>query len=454
MGQADSQQMSWLGPVVGISAASVGVMYGYDLSTIAGALRHIADEFDLSSSRQELVTVTGVLGQILGAAGGGPLANAIGRKTSMVLAAGVYAAFAVLGAVAVGMPMLLVARLAMGLAIGLSVVVVPVFMAECAPAGMRGAVLVGYQLATILGILAGYLGAYLLAGSHGWRWMLGVAAIPAALIMLMLLPIPETARWYMLKGRIMPARQVLRCVEPQADVEHDIAEIALAQEEQRGGVINTMLRPPYRRATIFAVGLGFFAQITGVNAIVYYSPSLFAAIGFSGEFALSMMPALVHIAALVAVIAAMMLVDRVGRRPILLSGIAMMVAADVVLVGVFAFGPNMAAAMTGVAGVALFMVGFSVGFGSLLSVYAGESLPARMRSIGSSLMLGSNLVASAITVAVFLTLLNSLGGAATFTMLGALGLAAFLFVYRFAPETKGRQLEDIRHLWIAPARDG
>ncbi|OBJ87440.1 MFS transporter [Mycobacterium gordonae] len=371
----------------------------------------------------------------------------------MILAAAVYAAFAVLGAVAVGMPMLLAARLLMGLAIGLSVAVVPVFMAECAPARMRGSVLVAYQLATILGILAGYLAAYLLAGSHSWRWMLCLAAVPATLITLVLLPIPETARWYMLKGRIVPARQVLRCVEPQPDVDRDITEITRAQEEQRGGVISTMLRPPYRRATIFAVGLGFFAQITGVNAIVYYGPSLFAAMGFSGDFALSMMPALVQIAALAAVIAAMILVDRAGRRPILLSGIAMMVVADVVLVGVFTFGSNGATAVTGLAGVALFMIGFSFGFGSLLSVYAGESLPARMRSMGSSLMLGSNLLASAITVAVFLTLLNSLGGAGTFTMLGALGLAAFLFVYRFAPETKGQQLEDIRHMWKTPPRD-
>ncbi|QUR69894.1 sugar porter family MFS transporter [Mycobacterium spongiae] len=434
-----------------MTAASIGIIYGYDLSTISSALRYIADEYDFSTGGQEMVIAAGVIGQIGGAVGGGALANTIGRKYSMLLVTVVYGAFAVVGAMAVSVPVLLVARLMVGLAIGVSVVVVPVFMAECAPARMRGSVLVGYQLATILGILAGYLAAYLLAGSDSWRWMLGLAAVPSALIMSLLLLIPETARWHMLQGRVGPARQVLRCVESDADAERDLDEIASAQEEERGSVLATMLRPPYLRATVFVVGLGFFGQITGINAIVYYSPRLFAAMGLSGNFAMAILPALAQVSALAAVVASMMLVDRLGRRPILLSGIAMMVTADVALIAGFTVSSDSAAGVIGLAGVALFTAGFSFGFGSLVSVYAGESLPARMRSMGSSLMLSSNLVANAITVTVFLTLLDSLGGAGTFTVLGSLGLAALVFVYRLAPETKGRQLEDIRRVWQEPA---
>ncbi|MGH3578185.1 MAG: MFS transporter, partial [Mycobacterium sp.] len=248
---------------------------------------------------------------------------------------------------------------------------------------------------------------------------------------------------YMLKGWAVPARQVLRCVEPEADVEEDLAEIARALSEESGGALTEMLRRPYLRATIFVVGLGFFAHITGINAIILYSPRLFAAMGFTGNFALLVLPALVQVAGLVAVVASLILVDRLGRRPILLSGIAMMTAADALLIIVFAS----ASGFTGFAGLLLATAGFSFGFGSLLGVYAGESFPARLRSMGSSAMLTSDLVANAIVASTFLTMLHSLGGAGTFTVYGLLAAAAFAFVYRFAPETKGRQLEDIRHLW-------
>ena len=443
------QRQSRLGLLVAITAASVGIIYGYDLSNIAGALLFITDEFGLTTRQQELVTTAVVIGEIAGAIGGGWLANAIGRKKSMVLVAATYAAFALMSAVSVSVPMLLVSRLLLGVTIGVSVVVVPVYVAELAPAKVRGSLLVAYQVATVVGIIIGYLAAYLLAGTGSWRWMLGLAAVPAALVMLMLLRMPDTARWYMLKGRTAEARRALQQVEPAADVDRELAEISRALTEEGGGAIREMLRKPYLRATIFVVGLGFFIQITGINAIVYYSPRLFEAMGFEGNFALLVLPALVQVAALIAVFVSLVLVDRLGRRPILLGGIAMMIAANALLIGVFTAGTDFGGALTtfGFLGVLLFTVGFTFGFGALVWVYAGESFPSRLRSLGSSAMLTSDLVANAIVAAFFLTMLNSLGGAGTFAVFGILAVASFAFVYRYAPETKGRQLEDIRHFW-------
>ena len=273
MGTIDElRRSSRLGLLVAITAASVGIIYGYDLSNIAGALLFITDEFSLTTHQQELVTTAVVIGEIVGAIIGGWLANAIGRKKSMVLVAASYAAFALMSALSVSVPMLLVSRLLLGLTIGVSVVVVPVYVAELAPAKVRGSLLVAYQVATVVGIIIGYLAAYLLAGSGSWRWMLGLAAVPAALVMLMLLRMPDTARWYMLKGRTAEARKALQQIEPAADVDWELAEIKRALTEESGGVIREMLRRPYLRATIFVVGLGFFIQITGINAIVYYSP--------------------------------------------------------------------------------------------------------------------------------------------------------------------------------------
>ena len=199
---------SRMGLLVALTAASVGIIYGYDLSNIAGALLFITDEFGLTTRQQELVTTAVVIGEIAGAIVGGWLANAIGRKKkSMVLVAATYAAFALMSALSVSVPMLLVSRLLLGLTIGVSVVVVPVYVAELAPAKVRGSLLVAYQVATVVGIIIGYLAAYLLAGTESWRWMLGLAAVPAALVMLMLLRMPDTARWYMLKGRTAEARR-------------------------------------------------------------------------------------------------------------------------------------------------------------------------------------------------------------------------------------------------------
>lgn len=436
------------GLLVGLTAASVGVIYGYDLSIIAGAQLFVTEDFGLSTRQQELLTTMVVIGQIAGALGAGVLANVIGRKRAVVLILFAYAVFALLAAVSVSLPMLLAARLLLGLTIGVTVVVVPVYVAESAPTAVRGSLLTAYQLAIVSGLIVGYLTGYLLAGTHSWRWMLGLACVPAVLLLPLVIRMPDTARWYVLKGRTDDARRALLRIEPTARVDDDLAEIGRALSEAspgaRGGFLE-MLRPPYLRATVFVVVLGFLIQITGINAIIYYSPRIFQAMGFTGNFALLGLPALLQVAGLAAVGAALLLVDRVGRRPILLCGTAMMIVADVVLMAVFGWG--FGGTIAGFAGILLFIFGYTMGFGSLGWVYASESFPSRLRSIGSSTMLTSNLVANAIIAAVFLSLLHSLGGAGTFALFATLAAVAFVFVYRYAPETKGRQLEDIRHFW-------
>ncbi|SPM32660.1 Predicted arabinose efflux permease, MFS family, partial [Mycobacterium rhizamassiliense] len=433
---------------IGLTGASVGVIYGYDLSIIAGAQLFITRDFGLTTGQQELLTTMVVIGQIVGALGAGVLANRIGRQKSVVLILVSYAIFALLDAFSMSLPMLLVARLLLGMTIGVMVVVVPVYIAESAPTAVRGALLTTYQLAIVSGLIVGYLTGYALAETHSWRWMFGLAAVPAVLLLPLVIRLPDTARWYLLKGRIDDARATLLRVEPAANAEEELAEIRRAVGEGSPGFkggLKEMLRPPYLRATLFVVTLGFLLQITGINAIIYYSPRIFEAMGFTGNFALLGLPALVQVAGLAAVGAALTLVDRIGRRPILLCGIAMMIVADALLMLVFARGVG--GAVLGFAGIVLFIFGYTMGFGSLGWVYASESFPTRLRSIGSSTMLTSNLVANAIVAAVFLTMLHSLGGAGAFAVFGLLAVIAFGVVYRYAPETKGRQLEDIRHFW-------
>ncbi|OBA78846.1 MFS transporter [Mycobacterium sp. 1164966.3] len=430
------------GLLVGLAAASVGLIYGYDLAIIAAVQLFV--DFARTTLQREVLTTMVVIGQIFGVLGAGVLANAIGRKKSVVLVLVAYAMFALLGAVSVSLAMLLTARFLLGLSIGVSMVVVPVYVAESAPAAVRGSLVTAYQLAIVSGLIAGYLTGYLLAGAHGWRWMLGLAVLPAIVLLLLVIRLPDSPRWYMLKGRVDDARATLLRVEPTANADAELAEIRRALSEGSGG-ISEMLRRPYSRATAFVILLGLLIQITGINAFVYYSPEIFKDMGFSGYFARLAVPALVQVAGLAAVGISVLLVDRVGRRPILLFGIAMMIAADIVLMVVFSRG--LGGAIFGFGAVLLFIIGYTLGFGSLGWVYASESFPTRLRSLGSSTMLTANLMTQAVVAGGFLTMKEALGGAGTFAVFGAFAVVSFVFVFRYAPETKGRQLEDIRHFW-------
>lgn len=437
--------------LVGVAAATVGIIYGYDSSNIGGAMLFLAEEFKLDAGGQQLVTTTVVVGEIIGALFGGALANRIGRKPTMVAVALTFALFSLLSALAPSLWVLVVARFLLGLTIGVSVVVVPVFVAESAPTRSRGAFLVLYQVATVSGIILGYLVAMALASTHSWRWMLGLAAIPGIVITLVLLRLPDTARWYVMKGRTAQARETLARIEgPGVDVDAEIETITAGFAVGRKASWLDMLRRPYLRATLFVVGLGFFVQITGINAIVYYSPRIFEAMGFRDDIVKLGLSALVQAAGLVAVFIALLVIDRMGRRPVLLIGIGTMIVANALLVGVFlAGGGHFTGALTalGLVGLILFTAGFTFGFGSLVWVYAGEAMPAHLRSLGASAMLTSDLVANVIVGAFFLSLLNALGGAGVFAVFGVVAIAAFAFVVWLAPETKGRPLEDIGQYW-------
>ncbi|WAA65618.1 sugar porter family MFS transporter [Microbacterium oxydans] len=444
-------RISRLALLVGIAAATVGIIYGYDSSNIGGAMLYLADDFGLTLGEQQLVTTTVVVGEILGAVLGGSLANRVGRKPAMVLVAAAFALFSLLSGLAPTLLVLVVARFLLGVTIGVSVVVVPVFVAESAPTRSRGAFLVMYQVATVVGIILGYLIAMALAPTESWRWMLGLAAVPGIIITGVLLRLPDTAHWYLMKGRVADARRTLARLEGTSiDIEAEIAAITAAQSTGRRARWTDMLRRPYVRATVFVVGLGFFVQITGINAIVYYSPRIFEAMGFTDDIVKLGLSALVQVAGLLAVFVALLVIDRLGRRPVLLIGIGTMIAANILLVFVFLAGGGEFSGMLvalGFVGLVLFTAGFTFGFGSLVWVYAGEAMPAHLRSLGASTMLTSDLVANVIVGAVFLSMLTQLGGAGTFVVFGLLAAAAFVFVVWLAPETKGRPLDDIGQFW-------
>lgn len=449
---ATSGGTSSMGWKIAVAAATLGVVYGYDIGNISGALLFITEEMDLSSTLQGTVTTVLVAGNIIGALIGGKLATAIGRQKSMVLVALGYAVFATWSSLTTDILWLDISRFFLGITIGLSLVVTPVFLAESAPAAIRGTLVVGYQVATVSGILLAYLVDWGLAGSGNWRLMLALSAVPSVLILFLLLRLPDTPRWYLMRGRRAEARATLQLVDPSADPDRKLDEISADMAAERGGRLAEMFRKPYSMATMFVLIIGFLVQITGINAITYYSPIIFKQMGFEGYATILGLPALVQAAALVATVGSLFAVDRLGRRPLLLGGIAVMMLASIMMIAVFATGSLSGGSFWGFVAILLFTAGFNFGFGSMVWVFASESFPARLRSLGASLLLASNLIANLIVAQLFLPLMEGIGGVATFVIFLVLAAFSWLFILRFAPETKGRSLESISSYWANGAR--
>ncbi len=434
--------------LIAVTAAIIGVIYGYDQGNISGALLFIPAEFHLNTFLVESITTVVVIGSIAGVLLAGPLANAIGRKPVMVIVALSYAVFALLSALSVNLLWLDIARFLLGATIGVSIVVAPIFVAESVGAAVRGRLVAMYQVATVAGILIAYFVDFGLAGGALWRIMLGLAAVPAIIVAVLLLPLSDTPRWYIMKGQREKARQTLARIEPEADVDRELAEMEQDLRRERGGKLIDMLRPPFTKATLFVVVLGFLVQITGINAIIYYSPLIFKAMGFQGNFSLLVLPGFVQLGALLATIGSLFIVDRLGRRPTLLTGITVMILADVLMIIVFSIGTfSGGVPILGFIAILFFTAAFDFGFGSMVWVYASESFPAQLRTLGASTMLTADLVANVIVAFFFLSALTSLGGVGTFIFLLVFAVIAWLFVWWLAPETRGRPLEAIRAYW-------
>lgn len=434
------------------SGAAIGVIYGYDVGASAGALLFLPKAMHLSTGATSFINTALSIGLLIGALVGGTLIDALGRRRAMVLVAGGFALFAVTSALSPDLAVLDASRLLLGTAIGISTVAAPVYMAECAPQARHGTAVAVYQLANTIGIMIAYLVGYLLAPTGSWRLMLGVSAVPALLVMLVLVKAHDTPRWYLMKGLRDQAAATLRTLDPDVDPAAELDRLQAAVERdgrERGqGSLRTIMRPPYLRAFVFVVGLGLFTKLTGISAMVYYKPLILQSMGFTGSVPLLLIPAAIQIPAALSTWFAVVRVDRIGRKPVLLAGIAAMVVADALIAYTYHRGMHdTALKAVAIIGFTLFQMGFGLGFGALIWVYAAESFPGRLRATGASITLTADLTISLVLAQYFLPVLNAVGGTATFLGFLLISVLAWLFVARLAPETKGRSLEAIKDYW-------
>ena len=432
-----------------IFAAMGGLLFGYDTGVISGAELFIRSDFALSTFALEVI-VSGVLaGAAVGANAGGRLADLYGRRKLLIATAIIFAAGAVLCAAAQSPSMLVAGRIIVGIGIGLSSSTVPVYISEVAPADARGWQVSLFQLAITVGILLAYLVDYAFASIHGWRWMLGLAVVPAALFGSGMLFLPESPRWLLRQGIREGARATLARIRGTEDVEGELSEIAqtLANAVQTDRV-RDLLAPSLRPALVVGIGLAIFQQITGINTVIYYAPVIIQSAGISSASGAILATAGIGLVNVLMTIVSMWMLDRVGRRPLLLTGIAGMTLTLGILGLAFHISLHGGAlAWLAVISMMGYVASFAISLGPIFWLLISEIYPLKIRNsaegIAATFNWGSNLVI-ALT---FLTLLDLLGTSWTFWLFGFASVAAWIFSYYFVPETKGRTLEEIETFW-------
>jgi SP family galactose:H+ symporter-like MFS transporter len=426
-----------------------GLLFGYDTGVISGAELFLKNDFTLSTFELEVI-VSGVLaGAAVGALAGGRLADLFGRRLLLIVTALIFAAGAVICAAATSPTILIGGRIIVGLGIGLSSGTVPVYISEVAPADARGWTVSLFQLAITLGILLAYIVDYAFSKSESWRWMFGLAVFPAAIFAIGMYFLPESPRWLVRHGDLAQARTVLARIRNTSDVDAELAEIeqSLAQSTEHGNW-SDLLRPSLRPALIVGIGLAVFQQVTGINTVIYYAPRIIQSAGVSSASGAILATAGIGVVNVLMTIVSMWLIDRIGRRPLLLTGIAgMIVTLGILGWAFYSSVSSEALSRLAVISMMVYVASFAISLGPIFWLLIAEIYPLRVRSSSEGLAAtfnwGSNLVVSL----TFLTLLQDIGAPRTFWLYGAFAIGAWIFAYKLVPETKGRTLEQIEQFW-------
>ena len=427
-------------------AALGGLLFGYDTGVISGALLFIRQVMSLSPTIQGVVVAIALAGAAIGAAISGYLSDRAGRRPLILGAGLLFVAGALISALARDVAVLLIGRLLIGLAIGVASMLTPLYLAEISPARDRGAIVSLNQLCITIGILVSYLVGFALAGvSGGWRWMLAVAALPGIILSFGMLVLPESPRWLAGHGRMGEAEAVLRRLRGAADVSGELSSLRtdLAQERSRLASAWELLSARLRRPLIIGVGLAMFQQITGINTVIYFAPTIFQSAGLPSAATAILATAGVGVVNVIMTIVSIRLIDRLGRRKLLFWSLGGMAVTLFALCGVFHAGASGQLAWLAVASVAAFVGFFAIGLGPVFWLLIAEIFPLALRGRAMSLATVANWVFNLVVSATFLNLVGAVGSAGAFLTYAGLSLVALAFVAAIVPETKGRSLEQL-----------
>lgn len=446
----------WLVIVV---ATLGGVLFGFDTGVISGALpfmRLPADQggLALSTLDESLVTATLLVGAAFGALIGGRLSDRYGRRHNLIILAVVFLLGALGTALAPTVPLMLVARVVLGLAVGGASATVPVFLAEIAPRKHRGTIVAVDQLMIVSGQLLAYITNAIIANSFpdasdNWRWMLGIASIPAIGLWIGMHFMPETPRWFALVGRDREARTVLEQLNPgetAATLDAEIAEVRQSLDEDRvasSGGLRDLTDRWLRRVLLIGIGIAVLQQTTGVNTIMYFAPTILEEGGLSRNAAITATVANGVISVLAAV-AGLFLVRIIGRRHLLAAGlIIIIVALTMIAVTSTVIDAGPTRSYTVLAFMLLFLLGQQGAVSPVTWILLSEIFPLHIRGVGMGTSVFLMWIANAIITFSFPLVVEQVGVAVTFGIFAVINLATLGFTIAFVPETSGRSLEQI-----------
>jgi sugar porter (SP) family MFS transporter len=434
--------------LIAATVALGGLLFGYDTSVISGAILFVREQFHLGSVGTEFAVSIVLAGALVGAATGGYLGDRFGRRPVLIFTAILFGVFAVATGMANGLPLFLAARFLIGVAVGVTSLMTPLYIAEIAPARIRGALVTLNQLAIVVGIAAAYCVNYLFAASGNWRAMFTSAVAPAILLLVGLIFLPETPRWLATRGRFDEALAILSRLEGPQQARRSLNELQDVTETDKLA-LRDLFAPRFRRAMVVGIGLAAFSQITGVNTIIYYTPTILQMGGFQSASSAILGTVLIGAVNVIATIISLLLLDRVGRRPLLLCGI-MGMGLSLAHLG-FSFGAAEVSRVVILLDLIAYLASFAVGLGCVFWLIASEIYPTTVRAQAMSIATLVVWATDFIVTMTFLTLVEKLGPRYSFWVYAAACAAALLFSLKMVPETKGRTLEEIEKSWAPVA---
>jgi SP family galactose:H+ symporter-like MFS transporter len=436
--------------VIAIISGISGILFGYDTGVISGAILYIEGQFNLNSFMRELVVSAVLIGAIIGAFMGGTLADRYGRKKMIIVAAIIFGAGAIGTSVTPDVIVLIIGRIVVGIAIGMASFIAPLYISEMAPPRIRGSLVTFNQLFITIGIVISYLVDYglslALPPTFNWRFMLGLAVVPAVVLLVAMSRMPSSPRWLVNNGMMDRARSTLIEIRKKDDVSDELNEIVTSLNKQKGGR-KELFSPLIKPAMIVGVALAIFQQVTGINTVIYYAPTIFEFAGFPSSLAI-FVTVLVGIVNVGFTVVALFLLDRLGRRILLLIGLAGM-SGSLILLGIVFFLPALLSQLGTLAAVSLmaYVAFFAIGLGPVFWLLISEIYPLKVRGLAMSIVTEVNWGSNLIISLTFLTLVQAIGRSGTFWIYAAVGIGAFIFTYLYVPETKHRTLEEIEEHW-------
>lgn len=433
-------------------AALGGLLFGFDTAVIAGTISALRNYFDLSDSAIGLVVAAASIGCIPGALFSGSLADRFGRKNMMLTTAVLYVIAAIGSGIAGSFAQLVAYRFIGGLAIGMASTLAPIYISEVAPAGFRGRLGMLQQLAIVSGILIAFISNYLIANGgysfltnqNEWRYMLAAAVIPSVIFFVLLLLVPESPRWLILKDKLTHARKVFGKIYDNEGADNEVKIVmADVNKDTRKIKFSEIFSPRFRKVVIIGIVFAAIAQLTGINIIFYYAPLIFEKTHVGGSVLFQTV--LTGIVNLIFTIIAFALIDRIGRKKLLLAGSAVM-GLCMLVIGWLFYTNNLDNYLVLIT-IFVYIAAFACTWGAVLWVYVAEIFPNKIRGSATSFAIFGNWTANAIVSYTFPVMLAGLGAPFTFFIYGIINIAMIFFVARYVFETKRIPLEKIEELY-------